>query len=217
MTRQSKKAAANTRAERVAQLQKEAKSSERRRASGLWVGLGLVLVLIVGLVGGAILYQINNRPDLGATVVYDDPADPEDDLSRDHVPGAVEYEQTPPVGGEHNATWLNCGIYDEPVPNEHAVHDLEHGAIWITYQPDLPQDQIDKLKEIADENYILLSPYEGIDSPIYVTAWGLQLAVDTADDNRIPAFITEWKQGPQTPEPGAACTMGTDVDLVPRG
>ncbi|HET9972943.1 MAG TPA: DUF3105 domain-containing protein [Streptosporangiaceae bacterium] len=37
---------------------------------------------------------------------------------------------------------MNCGIYDQPVPNERAVHNMEHGAIWITYQPSLPQAQV---------------------------------------------------------------------------
>ena len=37
---------------------------------------------------------------------------------------------------------MNCGIYDKPVPSERAVHNLEHGAIWITYQPSLPQSEM---------------------------------------------------------------------------
>src|SRR5690606_33576299 len=41
-------------------------------------------------------------------------------LSVNHVEGRVTYAQTPPVGGEHNPVWLNCGIYDQPVRNENA-------------------------------------------------------------------------------------------------
>ncbi|WP_194915354.1 DUF3105 domain-containing protein, partial [Catenulispora rubra] len=45
--------------------------------------------------------------------------------------------------------------------------------------------------------------------PITVTAWGKQLNVDSATDARIAKFISKYMQGPQTPEPGAACTGGT--------
>jgi hypothetical protein len=41
------------------------------------------------------------------------------------------------------------------------VHSLEHGAVWITYDPALPEAEIDALKDRLDENYTLLSPFEG--------------------------------------------------------
>jgi hypothetical protein len=63
-------------------------------------------------------------------------------LAHDRVTGQVTYSVTPPVGGTHNATWMNCGIYDKPVANERAVHNLEHGAVWITYQPSLPPSEV---------------------------------------------------------------------------
>ena len=54
-----------------------------------------------------------------------------------HTLSAVVYPQTPPAGGEHHPTGLNCGIYSEAVPNVNAVHALEHGAVWVTYDPKL--------------------------------------------------------------------------------
>src|SRR5690606_16203784 len=127
---QGTKGSANDRQARVAQIQKQAKASERRSFSAIWIGLGLVLVLIVGMVAWAVIDQNNNRPGMGAVVTYDELDDPSDDLGRNHVEARVEYQQSPPAGGDHNQTWLNCGIYDAPVPNHHAVHSLEHGAIW---------------------------------------------------------------------------------------
>src|SRR5438445_9799078 len=50
-------------------------------------------------------------------------------LPHDHAPGPVTYSVTPPVGGDHNGTWMNCGAYPRPVPAERAVHNLEHGAV----------------------------------------------------------------------------------------
>ena len=65
-----------------------------------------------------------------------------EDLRRDHTEDDVDYEQVPPVGGMHDPVWLDCGAYDAPVRDENAVHDLEHGSIWITYQPDLGADDV---------------------------------------------------------------------------
>jgi hypothetical protein len=36
-------------------------------------------------------------------------------VSGEHVNGPIEYEQGPPVGGDHNATRQNCGFYAEPI------------------------------------------------------------------------------------------------------
>src|ERR687891_454587 len=67
-----------------------------------------------------------------------------------HTEETVPYSQIPPVGGPHDPVWQNCGFYDMPVRDENAVHSLEHGAVWITYSPDLPQDQVDELRDIAE-------------------------------------------------------------------
>jgi hypothetical protein len=127
----------------------------------------------------------------------------------DHTQGDVDYAQTPPAGGAHNDLWQNCGFYDEPITDEVAVHSLEHGAVWITYTPDVPQDEIERLRDLSEGNdYVLVSPYPDQGSPIVATAWGKQLALESAEDSNLERFINAYTQGPQTPEPGALCTDG---------
>jgi hypothetical protein len=131
-------------------------------------------------------------------------------LARDHVTGPVSYPQTPPAGGPHNPVWENCGIYSNPVPNENAVHSLEHGAVWITYQPTLPATEVAQLRAAArGQRYVLVSPYPGLPAPIVASAWGVQLRLTDATDPRLAQFIRAYQQGRQTPEPGAPCTGGT--------
>jgi hypothetical protein len=126
-----------------------------------------------------------------------------------HTEGAVNYAQSPPAGGEHNPIWQNCGFYDEPIRNETAVHSLEHGAVWITYSPDLPQDEIERLQDLAQSNrYVLASPYPDLPSPVVASAWGKQLTLESAEDSNLEQFIGAYSQGPQTPEPGATCSGG---------
>jgi hypothetical protein len=138
-----------------------------------------------------------------------------EDLPRDHVEGAVDYPSVPPVGGPHNGVPQQCDVYTEQVPTENVVHSLEHGAVWITYRPDLPQDQVDKLTDIVDgDPYGLLSPLPGQDAPIMATAWGRQLPVDNADDERIEEFLETYASGPQSPELGAACAGSTSTGTL---
>lgn len=129
-----------------------------------------------------------------------------------HVETPVEYPQTPPAGGEHNPVWLNCGVYEEPVPNEAAVHSLEHGAIWVTYDASVVTgDQLETLKSKLPSTYVVLSPYEGLDSPIVLSGWNSQLKLEEASDPRIPAFFEEYWQSQNVPEPGAMCTGAYDA------
>jgi hypothetical protein len=87
--------------------------------------------------------------------------------SRVHTTGHVSYPQVPPVGGPHAPVWQNCGFYDEAIPNETAVHSLEHGAVWITYRPDLPVDQVDILRRLAhSQTFILASPFPNLPAPL---------------------------------------------------
>ncbi len=124
----------------------------------------------------------------------------------------VDYAQTPPAGGDHSAVWLNCGVYSEPVPDENAVHSLEHGAVWITYRPDVLTDEdVNALRELMPSSHAILSPFEGMDSAIAVSAWNAQLAVDEVGDERIGEFIEEFWRSQDAPEPGASCSGAFDA------
>lgn len=127
---------------------------------------------------------------------------------RTHTADDVTYPQDPPAGGPHAPVWLACGTYDEPVRDENAVHDLEHGTVWITHDPELPADEVEALADQLPANGIL-SPREDLPSPVVVTVWGAQLQLDDADDRRLALFLEEYGDGRTAPEPGASCEGGT--------
>jgi hypothetical protein len=135
-----------------------------------------------------------------------------------HQRGVLTYPNYPPVGGVHNPVWQNCmgNVYTSQISNEQAVHSLEHGAVWIAYNPSLPQDQIDALAaKVNNVEYLLMSPYPDLDSPISLQAWGYQLKVDNANDDRIDEFISALKIN-ASQEPGAVCSGGiTDATVEP--
>ncbi|HUS15220.1 MAG TPA: DUF3105 domain-containing protein [Chloroflexia bacterium] len=129
------------------------------------------------------------------------------DLGQEHVTEPYTYAEIPPLGGPHFAEWQDCGVYTAPVSNERAVHSMEHGAIWITYQPNLPASQLTVLQTLTRESgYRLLSPYPGLPHPIVASAWGYQLPLERADDPALRVFMAAFEQDPNGPEPGAPCS-----------
>lgn len=169
---------------------------------------GVLVVLIVGFVG---LVVVQKKTD--TTLSRDDIKTIQglkevEKTNRNHVQTAVQYAETPPMGGNHNPVWVGCNglSYDQAVQNEMAVHALEHGAVWITYLPTLGPTKIDAIKsQVKTSSYTFSSPYAGQKSPIVLTAWGKQLAVNDAGDPRIEQFLVKFRNGEQTPEPGATC------------
>jgi len=200
--------------EKIAQMR--AKEARRRRRRNWVIGAGAAVVVVIAAVGIALAVTRSGgggSAEAGGTSPIAG-VQSFTGLARTHVQGKVRYPQTPPVGGKHNPVPLNCGIYPSPVPNENGVHSLEHGAVWITYRPGLPAAGVTRLQDLvrgepqAKRAYTILSPYPGLPAPVVASAWGKQLRLKSAADARLQRFITTYAQGPQTPEPGAACSGG---------
>jgi hypothetical protein len=122
----------------------------------------------------------------------------------------VAYDHSPPFGGRHDGYWAACNgvVYPTAVRTENMVHSLEHGTVWIAYDPArISGAALDSLKaRVEDKPYTMMSPYPGLDKPISLQSWGHQLKVDTAGDARIDQFVTALRGNEYTyPEVGASC------------
>jgi len=183
---------------------------KRNRLIAIWSSVGVGVAIIALIVTSIVLTPQAANYTAGGEGAEIEGVETFENAS-EHVPGAVDYPQTPPAGGQHNPAWLNCGVYEEPVPNENAVHSLEHGAIWVTYDADaLSDDDISTLRSKLPSTYVILSPFEGLPSPVVLSGWNSQLQVDGVDDPRIEEFLEEYWQSQNVPEPGAACTGAID-------
>jgi hypothetical protein len=196
----------------LAGLRTKQKARQRKWNVLVYGGFGLVLAAIITAVAIIVTGSIQDKnAAVDAAKKPIDGIQTYTGLSRNHVQNAVAYPQRPGVGGDHAPVWTNCGAYTEPVNEQRAVHSLEHGAVWLSYKPDLPAAEVTKLTALAKANpYVLLSPDKDQSAPVAATAWGTQLAVQDAGDSRIPAFIRAYARSPKAPEPGAACTGGTN-------
>lgn len=121
-----------------------------------------------------------------------------------HFLGALTYAQKPPFGGAHSPVPLNCGVYTAPVPNENAVHDLEHGAVWLTYRTGVDPAPLAALTAI-DPSYTLVSPFPSQASPVVASTWGLQLPVQSPTDPRLRQFVQTYVGNGLGGEQGARC------------
>jgi hypothetical protein len=127
-----------------------------------------------------------------------------------HTTTDVDYPETPPVGGAHDPVWADCtgSVYSVQIRPENAVHSLEHGAVWVTYDPaSVGPDDVATLTELVQSRPgLMLSPYPDQGAPVSLQAWDHQLQVRTADDPRVAEFVDLLVFNPQTtPEPGASC------------
>jgi hypothetical protein len=193
-------------------------------AIALFTAVAVVAVGIIGFAG----YQVyqngltwQERADKINGIVNYHKKDPQSLTYEQHTYGQIKYKYNPPVGGTHNPNWQRClgDVYNAPIASEHAVHSEEHGAVWITYRPGLPADQIETLaKKVRGHDFTLMSPFEGLDAPISLQTWGYQLKVDNASDPRIDEFIKTLRQKAAF-EQGATCSSGnmiTETGTTPR-
>lgn len=164
---------------------------------GLWAvgAIGVIVLLALAFGGLAPTEEPEGIQDFSGLV-------------REHVNEPVVYEQDPPVGGPHAQVWINCGFYNHVVPNENAVHALEHGVVWLTYDPALGEDEIDTLRDFGTQAKVLVSAYPDLGADVVASVWGRQLRIPTFDKGIIDAFVITQKDGPGTPEPGASCSGG---------
>ena len=195
------------RREKVEKAKRQEIKAQHSRRVGLLVG-AIAIVVVIALVAVIVSTAKKHSSPAIASIngVQLFPG-----LATKHVDGPVKYQQTPPVGGEHSPVWLNCAIYANPVPNENAVHSLEHGAVWITYNPAvITGDQLTTLRKDIPKTFAILSPFKDLPAPIVASAWGVQLKVTRVGDPRITDFIAKYRESKSAPEPGAPCTGGID-------
>ena len=196
------------RAEKVAVLKKKQQAEKVRNRvtvlGSIAAGAGVLSLIIAVVITSA-------TPPVDPSTIEVEGVQEIEALEAVHVESAVEYEQTPPAGGPHNPTWLNCGIYEEPQQNENAVHSLEHSAVWVTYDPErVSGGDLDALRGAMPSTYIILSPFPGLEAPVVASAWGVQVALDGVDDPRLADFIIKYRLAESAPEPGALCSQALD-------
>lgn len=207
---------------RTARIEEMRRAEQARDRRNRLFAVAASVVVVAGLVVGGVVL-VKTQKDKTATA-SDEAKNPghfvsgkdgvrtwKGTLGRTHVTSEVTYPMDPPVGGNHNPVWQNCNgdVYTKALKNVNAVHALEHGAVWVTYNSKAAKKDIDALAaKVRKTPYTFMSPDDAQKDPVMLSAWAHQRTVTGAADPNVDKFFAEFVQGKQTPEPGAACTGG---------
>lgn len=187
----------------MAVSQREMRRSERHRrqlaSRILWGAVAALGLAALGYVG----WQASKpRPSVSVSIMS---ATRHIEVGEQHE----SYNSDPPTSGPHYAQPAEAGFYDEALPDEQLVHNLEHGYIVIWYTcAKLDESACNDLKAniksiITDVNgfKVIASPRDSIDVPVVMTSWGRLLKMETFDAVQARAFYKSNLN--KSPEPGA--------------
>jgi hypothetical protein len=139
-------------------------------------------------------------------------------------PAAELYPDRPAVGGPHFGEWLSAGIFDAPVEERAAVHNLEHGAVAVYLDPNLDDDQVEEVTGWATQRNdaglldertgagLLVAPWEGpLLAQVAFRAWGVAADCERFDRTFADGFVRDhFGTAGDAPEG----TLGTDPTQV---
>ena len=96
---------------------------------------------------------------------------------RDHSLSSADetfaWNTTPPTTGPHFGEPAVYGAYTTPLQLGRVVHNLEHGAVYIMYGDDVPDEEVAKLRAFYDEDPtgMLLAPLPSLNKTIALGVW----------------------------------------------
>ncbi len=181
-----------------------------RRNSWLYIGASAVIAVLV--IAGFAIGGFAGLGGLGSTEgtadAYVEGVGVQHDtmLTKAHIPESqtVEYNTVPGTSGDHWARWSECGFFEEELPDERVVHNLEHGNIVVSYNLTTPEE-IDALREVFDD--IGLTNIHGVarayqkipEGSVALAAWGVSDEMVGVDADRIKKFFDTYagKLGPE--------------------
>jgi hypothetical protein len=161
----------------------------------------VLAVIVLGFTGAIVIAKVNKPPEPPR------PGIEQADHGREHVSSKEYGGDQPPTSGPHAnpAAW---GVYDTEVRDDQTIHNMEHGGIYVSYQPSLPEDQINKLKELLSEPFsdpnfqpkkIVLAPRATNKSPIELSSWRRSKTLASYDQTMIEDYIV--RNLGKSPEP----------------
>lgn len=111
--------------------------------------------------------------------------------------------EIPPTSGAMDPNSGPYGFLGGPVVAEAAVHNMEHGAAVIWYQPGDPDlaGEVNRLVRDFGETCLIAGSFSAMSFEVAATVWGRVLPLEQFDREALAEFIREYR-GEEGPEAG---------------
>jgi hypothetical protein len=112
----------------------------------------------------------------------------------DATPG--QWNSFPPTSGPHYGGTVIWGEYDESVQLAAAVHNLEHGGIVIYYGDEVPDDEVERVRDFYRDDPVglILAPLPRLNDKITLTAWYAPRSEDPVRDRSGGGYLAECRR-----------------------
>lgn len=166
-----------------------------KRVKRIFWGFGIIVIIVV--VGAIGLFATRRRSaNLPGQLIPDQGAE---HVAPEHQ---FEYNSNPPTSGPHFANPAEWGIYKEELPDQTLIHNLEHGGVWISYKPGIPDETREKLEKFYETwgRKVIITPRAKNDADIALAAWNHldTFGVSEYSDERVERFIKAFRnRGPE--------------------
>lgn len=197
---------------------KRERSRSRKGRRRMYITIGASVFAAIFIAGLVLPGVINSRQNKLAGLNTGGPVPIAADEGRGHTaPGEAHspYATKPATSGPHWQTApttlapygspARWGFYDEPLPDEVLIHNLEHGGVGMHYDcSDGCDDLVKQLKDLvpSSKSQFIVSPYPGMPKKIAITAWRHLMYLDEFDQEKIIEFIREYQDRAPESVPG---------------
>ena len=187
------------------EIHRHQRSQEQLISRLLWGVVALLVVTALAYIG---LQAMKSKPGASVPVM----------ASARHIQVGEQHEaynSDPPTSGPHYAQPAQAGFYNEALPDETLVHNLEHGYVIIWYNCTGLSDSdcqtiktqiktvMDNAKPvtITGTKKLIAVPRPNMGTLIALTSWGRIDKLNSFEQPEIAEFINDFRN--EAPEPGA--------------
>lgn len=162
----------------------------------------VMAAVAVSVIGGIVIFKSTQPEVIRPGVEHDD-----DGAQHIAAQDSPEYGgEEPPTSGDHSQP-VDKGAYSQELPDVNTIHNLEHGYIYVSYQPGLTQEEVSKLEALFFDPFsnpdfvpskVIMAPRTANTSPIILSSWQRSKKFEAIDEQAmIDYYLANVNKSPE--------------------